>query len=131
MKKLICWLLAMGFSFGSLAVWAGRAGWPPGQAWSAGIGIGGVVGPDYRGSKSYRSYVAPVPYLVCRGHCFRADDEGVRGRFRASSTLEVNLSALATLTPDAEKNDLLEGTRPIGSTAETGRKSTRLNTSHV
>lgn len=120
MKKLICWLLAMAFSFGSLAVWAERAGLPPGQTWSAGIGIGGVVGPDYRGSKSYRSYVAPVPYLVYRGHFLRADDEGVRGRFWASSTLEVNLSALATLTPDAEKNELREGMRPIDSTAEIG-----------
>lgn len=120
MRKLNCWLIAMVFSLGSLAAWAEHTDLPPGKTWSAGIGIGGVVGPDYRGSKSYRSYVAPVPYLVYRGHFLRADDEGVRGRFWASDVLEVNLSALATFTPDADKNELREGMRPLDSTVEIG-----------
>lgn len=120
MKKLSCWLAAILLSVGSHAVVADDDDWPAGKTWSAGIGLGAVVGPDYRGSKTYRSYISPVPYLVYRGRFLRSDDEGVRGRFWASDVLEFNLSALATLTPDSDKNKLREGMRPLDSTAEIG-----------
>jgi MipA family protein len=99
---------------------AGGMDLPPDRNWSAGIGIGTVVGPDYRGSETYRAYVSPVPYLVYRGRFLRSDDEGVRGEFWATELMEFNLAMLATLTPDSHKNELREGMRPLDSSVEMG-----------
>ncbi|MDQ2076995.1 MipA/OmpV family protein [Marinimicrobium sp. ABcell2] len=120
MKNLSCWLAASLLAFTSHGSLADRIDLPPDQTWSAGIGIGTVAGPDYRGSETYRAYVSPVPYLVYRGRFLRSDDEGVRGEFWATDEMELTLSVLATLTPDSHKNELREGMRPLDSTVELG-----------
>lgn len=85
-----------------------------------GLGIGTVIGPDYRGSKTYRGYVAPIPYVIYRGEIFRSDREGVRGEFLSSDQFEVNLSLAASVTPDSDENELREGMRGLDSTIEVG-----------
>ena len=47
--------------------------------WEAGLGIGALAFPDYRGSDEVNTYPVPLPYFVYRGKFLKADREGVRG----------------------------------------------------
>lgn len=85
-----------------------------------GIGVGASTSPDYRGSKSYRSYVSPIPYLVYRGSFLRADEDGVRAMFFRRDNLEVNISLSASFTPDSDENELRRGMPELDSTLELG-----------
>ncbi len=49
--------------------------------WEAGLGIGAVTFPDYRGSDRTQTYMLPVPYFVYRGEFLKADRNGLRGLF--------------------------------------------------
>ena len=46
--------------------------------WEAGLGIGTLRLPHYRGSDQSHTWVLPVPYVVYRGRIFKADREGAR-----------------------------------------------------
>tara|TARA_R110000850_G_scaffold18604_22_gene57321 strand:+ start:1632 stop:2456 length:825 start_codon:yes stop_codon:yes gene_type:complete len=92
----------------------------PEKRWEAGIGVGGLYGPDYRGSESYRDYIAPIPYLVYRGPVFRTDGDGLRGDFLRTEALELTASMAVSVTPDSDKNELREGMEELGSTLEAG-----------
>lgn len=92
----------------------------PEKRWEAGIGLGALVAPDYKGSKSYRDYVAPLPYLVYRGPVIRTDRDGVRGDFLRTDALELTASMAVSITPDTDKNDLREGMPELASTLELG-----------
>lgn len=85
-----------------------------------GLGLGATVSPDYRGSKSYRGYISPLPYFVYRGSFLRADEDGVRALFYQRDNLEVNLSLSASFTPDSDKNELRRGMPELDSTLELG-----------
>ena len=90
------------------------------KKWEAGIGVGAVYGPDYRGSDEYRSFISPIPYFVYRGKIIRSDREGVRGNFLRTDRYEFTLSASASITPETDKNTLREGMPELGSTLELG-----------
>lgn len=92
----------------------------PEKRWELGIGIGGLTTPDYRGSKTNRSYVAPIPYVVYRGPVFRTDREGVRGDFLRTDQLEFTASLAVSFTPDNHKNALRQGMPELASTLEGG-----------
>lgn len=92
----------------------------PEKRWEAGIGVGGLYGPDYRGSKSYRDYIAPIPYVVYRGPVFRTDGDGLQGDFLRTDALELTASMAVSVTPDSDKNELREGMEELGSTLEAG-----------
>jgi len=92
----------------------------PEKRWEVGIGVGGLYGPDYRGSKSNRSYVAPIPYVVYRGPVLRTDRSGVQGDFLRTDTLELSASMAVSVTPDSDKNPLRQGMKPLDSTLEVG-----------
>lgn len=85
-----------------------------------GLGLGASISPDYRGSKSYRSYLSPIPYLVYRGPILRADEDGVRALFFRGDNLEVNISLSASFTPDSDENELRRGMPDLDSTLELG-----------
>jgi outer membrane scaffolding protein for murein synthesis (MipA/OmpV family) len=74
--------------------------------WELGLGVGAIAGPDYRGSKEVRSYVAPIPYFVYRGKFIRSDRDGLRGQFLERENLEFSLSMSANVTPESYKNPL-------------------------
>lgn len=94
---------------------------PPNEKrWEAGIGVGGIVSPDYKGSESYRDYIAPIPYVVYRGPVFRTDRDGVRGDFLRTERFELNASMALSVTPDSDKNSLREGMPELTSTLEAG-----------
>lgn len=90
------------------------------KKWEAGIGVGAVYGPDYRGSDEYRHFISPIPYFVYRGKIIRSDREGVRGNFLRTDRYEFTLSASASITPETDKSTLREGMPELGSTIEFG-----------
>ncbi|WP_020207577.1 MipA/OmpV family protein [Gilvimarinus chinensis] len=90
------------------------------KRWELGIGVGGIYAPDYKGSKSYRDYVAPIPYVVYRGPVIRTDRDGVRGDFLRTNAYEFTASMAVSVTPDSDKNALREGMPELTSTLELG-----------
>ena len=87
--------------------------------WEAGLGVGAVTIPDYRGSDESTVYPVPVPYLVYRGKFLKADREGVRGELFDKRYLELSLSMHAT-TPVRDDNSAREGMPNLSPTLEFG-----------
>ncbi len=114
-----CLLLAIGSLIGACqALYAQDSS--ADKKWELGLGLGALYGPDYRGADEYRSYTAPIPYVIYRGKYIRSDREGVRGNFFHSDNYELSLSASANVTPDADKNQARAGMPKLGSSAELG-----------
>jgi len=74
-----------------LAVPAARAEELP--KWELGVGAGGVMVPDYKGSDQTRYLAMPFPYFAYRLDWLDADRDGVRAKFFDSDRIELNLSA--------------------------------------
>jgi outer membrane protein len=87
--------------------------------WEAGLGVGAVTFPDYRGSDESSTYPVPVPYFVYRGKFLKADREGVRGELFDKRYLELSLSMHAT-TPVRDGNKAREGMPNLRPTLEAG-----------
>ena len=88
--------------------------------WEAGLGIGGLVFPDYRGSDEASAYPIPVPYFVYRGKFLRADSEGVRGRLFNREYAELSLSLNGTIPVSSEDNRARQGMPDLDPTFEIG-----------
>jgi MipA family protein len=99
---------------------AAAAGEEAGEKWEFGLGMGGLSIADYRGSREYRSYALPLPYLIYRGEFIKADRRGIRGEIVASNQFEFNISMNAAFTPDSEDNSLRRGMPGLDSTFEIG-----------
>ena len=87
--------------------------------WEAGLGVGAVTFPDYRGSDESNVYPVPVPYFVYRGKFLKADREGVRGELFDKRYLELSLSMHAT-TPVRDDNTARAGMPNLAPTLEFG-----------
>lgn len=130
--RALCWLLGSTVSGAALAQTAAsepelapsgqakRVSSQPQKRWEAGIGVGGLYSPDYRGSKSYRDYVAPIPYVVYRGPVIRTDGDGLQGDFLRTERLEFTASMAVSVTRDSDKNQRREGMPELDSTLEVG-----------
>ncbi len=88
--------------------------------WEAGLGVGVVDFPDYRGSEQSRAYVLPVPYFVYRGRFLKADRHGLRGVFFQTDRVDLNLSVGASLPVDSTRNRAREGMPNLRPTLEMG-----------
>ena len=44
--------------------------------WEAGLGVGGIVSPSYRGAEDFSAYALPLPYFIYRGRFLKADRDG-------------------------------------------------------
>ena len=88
--------------------------------WEAGLGIGAVAFPDYRGSDEANVYPLPLPYFVYRGKFLKADREGVRGELFDRRYLELSLSMNATVPVSSEDNAAREGMPNLRPTLEFG-----------
>jgi MipA family protein len=88
--------------------------------WEAGLGIGGLVFPDYRGSDEVRAYPIPMPYFVYRGDFLKADGEGLRGELFDQRYAELSLSINATIPVSSEHNDARRGMPDLDPTFELG-----------
>jgi len=88
--------------------------------WEAGLGIGALVFPDYRGSDETNVYPVPVPYFVYRGDFLKADREGLRGEFFDREYAELNVSLNATIPVQSEHNRARRGMPNLRATVEAG-----------
>jgi MipA family protein len=88
--------------------------------WEAGLGLGVVTFPDYRGSDRTQTYVLPVPYFVYRGEFLKADRNGVRGRFFDSDRVELNVTMSASAPVDSKDNPTRQGMPNLRPTIEIG-----------
>lgn len=88
--------------------------------WEAGIGLGALDAPDYRGSDVRSTYLLPVPYLVYRGKFLKADRNGVRAALLQSDRMEINLSLNATLPVSSKNNPVRRGMADLKPTVELG-----------
>jgi outer membrane protein len=88
--------------------------------WEAGLGIGALSFPDYRGSDESRVYPVPVPYFVYRGDFFKADRNGVRGEFFNRKYAELNISVNATIPVQSNNDRARQGMPNLRSTFEFG-----------
>ncbi len=88
--------------------------------WEAGVGIGGITLPDYRGSDQQRLYAFPVPYLVYRGEILKIDRKSVRGLLFQSDRLEMDVSLNASPPVYSGRNRAREGMPDLDPTGEVG-----------
>ena len=88
--------------------------------WEAGLGVGAVTFPDYRGSDRKQTYVLPMPYFVYRGEFLKADRNRLRGRFFDSDRVELNVTMNASAPVDSKDNATRRGMPDLKPTVEIG-----------
>jgi len=88
--------------------------------WEAGLGVGVLRLPHYRGSDQSHTWVLPVPYLVYRGDLLRADRDGARARLFNDERFDVDVSVAATAPTRSEDNRAREGMPDLAPTVEIG-----------
>jgi len=88
--------------------------------WEAGLGIGALRFPDYRGSDESKIYPVPVPYFVYRGDFLKADRDGVRGQLFDKEYAELSVSVNGTIPVDSEDNAARRGMFDLKPTFELG-----------
>jgi outer membrane protein len=65
--------------------------------WEAGIGLGAVSFPAYRGSDQSKRYALPSPYFIYRGEFLKADRQGMRAELLGNDS--INLTISGALSP--------------------------------
>jgi MipA family protein len=88
--------------------------------WEAGLGVGALVFPDYRGSDELKVYPVPVPYFVYRGPFLKADRDGVRGELFDRDYVELSISVNATIPVRSEDNAARRDMPDLRPTIEVG-----------
>lgn len=88
--------------------------------WEAGMGVGAMVFPDYRGSDQVNAYPIPLPYFVYRGEFLKADRGGLRGELFDERNLELSFSMNATIPVSSDDNDARAGMPNLRPTLEFG-----------
>jgi outer membrane scaffolding protein for murein synthesis (MipA/OmpV family) len=88
--------------------------------WEAGMGVGAMAFPDYRGSDQVNAYPIPLPYFVYRGKFLKADRGGLRGELFDKRYLELSFSMNATIPVSSDDNDARQGMPNLRPTLEFG-----------
>ncbi len=88
--------------------------------WEAGLGVGAIEFPDYRGSDQYRTYVLPVPYFVYRGDVFKVDRDSARANFFASPDVQLDLSINGSVPVNSSADRAREGMPNLDPSLEVG-----------
>ena len=88
--------------------------------WEAGLGVGVMSFPEYRGSARQRSLILPTPYLVYRGKAVRTDRSGLHGRLFDTDRVELNLSLSASLPVESNSHGPRQGMPDLQPTVEFG-----------
>ncbi len=93
-----------------------------GQAprWEAGVGVGSLDFPLWRGSADRKTFTAPLPYFVWRGEHVRADRDGARGLLWSTRMLELDISVGATVPVDSEDDTARAGMADLDPLLELG-----------
>jgi outer membrane protein len=88
--------------------------------WEAGLGIGALAAPDYRGADEGRTYVLPIPYFVYYGKRWSVGRSGVRGKLFTGARLSFRVSASLGLPADSSRNSARAGMPDLDPTIEIG-----------
>jgi outer membrane scaffolding protein for murein synthesis (MipA/OmpV family) len=88
--------------------------------WEAGLGIGGLYMPVYRGSDEYQGFALPYPYVIYRGEWLNLDRERIRGFFWQTDRLKLDVSGNAALPVDSSKIEVRQGMPDLDPTFELG-----------
>lgn len=88
--------------------------------WEAGIGIGVVDFPDYRGSDERSTFAIPVPFFIYRGDFLKIDRNSVRGRLFESDRLKLDISLNGSVPVDSDDNEARQGMDDLDPTIELG-----------
>lgn len=88
--------------------------------WEAGIGVGALRLPHYRGSDQSHGWLLPVPYLVYRGDIFKADREGTRAVLFESDRVDFDLSLAASAPTRSRDSQARQGMPDLAPTIEIG-----------
>jgi outer membrane protein len=110
-------LLAFGAILASSSCVAGAEEKP---LWEAGLGVGALMFPDYRGSDETRVFPVPIPYFVYRGDFLKADRDGVRGELFNREAVEASVSVSGTIPVSSDDNDARRGMPDLKPTIELG-----------
>ena len=87
--------------------------------WEAGLGLGAVAAPDYRGADQGNTYLLPIPYFVYYGERLRVDRRGVRGELLGSARASFSVSA-SLGPPSKSTNGARTGMPDLDPTIEIG-----------
>ena len=104
----------------SLAVLALPAAGEDKPLWEAGLGVGVVSFPEYRGSARQRAVALPMPYFIYRGKILKADRNGLRGKLFDNERAEINLSFAASLPVESDSKGQRRGMPDLQPTVEVG-----------
>ncbi len=88
--------------------------------WEAGLWVGGLSIPDYRGSSETRYYVLPAPYFIYRSERFQVADQGAKGVLYKSENVQINLGGRVNLPVDSDKNAARAGLPDIDTALSIG-----------
>lgn len=88
--------------------------------WEAGLGIGAVAFPVYRGAAETSAWVFPVPYFIYRGDVLRSERSGVGAVFVDESRLKFDLSANASPPVRSTAAPIRDGMGALRPTVELG-----------
>lgn len=88
--------------------------------WEAGLGVGGITLPHYRGSDERANLLFPVPYFIYRGEHLRADRNGVRGKLFDSDRVELNVSLGISLPVKSRNDEVRSGMPDLKTAVEIG-----------
>lgn len=114
-RLLACCVLALGVAASPTVSQAEQK-----PLWEAGLGVGAMAFPDYRGSDEANVYPLPLPYFVYRGKFLKADREGIRGELFDRRYLELSLSMNATIPVSSDDNTARDGMPNLRPTLEFG-----------
>lgn len=88
--------------------------------WEAGIGVGAVSFPAYRGSDEHQQYALPTPYFTYHGKFLKADRHGVRGQLFASDRVDLTVSAALSPPAPSKKIEARAGMPDLEASFEVG-----------
>lgn len=112
-----------------IAALALLAGWVPvavaedaveAPRWEAGLGLGAVTFPVYRGAATTDTWVLPIPYFVYRGRVLRADRSAVNAVFFDVPRLRLDLSGNVSPPVRSAHADARHGMADLRPTVELG-----------
>ena len=92
--------------------------------WEAGLGIGALTLPDYRGSDERTNYVFPLPYFIYRGDLFRVDREGAQTLLYRGNRSKFDISLNAANPAKSDENDARRDMPDLNPTFEVGPRFT-------
>jgi outer membrane scaffolding protein for murein synthesis (MipA/OmpV family) len=88
--------------------------------WEAGVGVGVVDFPDYRGSDYYHTYVLPIPYFVYRGEFLKVDRDSLRARFFDSPDVQLDVSVNGSVPVKSSEDQTRAGMPNLDPSLEIG-----------